>query len=53
MDVFIGPKVNFPLQYIKTCVFQNTLQKAIIDGDTVLLLIRKDLWRILEVPGFI
>jgi hypothetical protein len=38
MDVFIGPKVNFPLQYIKTCVFQNTLQKAIIDGDTVLLL---------------
>ena len=53
MDVFIGPKVNFPLQYIKTSVFQNTLQKAIIDGDTVLLLIREDLWRILEVPGFI
>jgi hypothetical protein len=48
-----GPKVNFLLQYIKTCIFQNTLQKTIIDGDTVLLLIREDLWRILEVPGFV
>jgi hypothetical protein len=53
MEVSTGPRVNSLLQYIKTCVFQNTLQKAIIDGDTVLLLIRKDLWRILEVPGFI
>jgi hypothetical protein len=53
MEVSTGPRVNFLLQYIKTCIFQNTLQKTIIDGDTVLLLIREDLWRILEVPGFI
>jgi hypothetical protein len=49
----LAPRSKLPLQYIETCVFQNTLQKAIIDGDTVLLLIREDLWRILEVPGFI
>jgi hypothetical protein len=46
------PKQNFTPAVHKNMHFPNTLQKTIIDGNTVLLLIRKDLWRILEVPGF-